>query len=127
MDAVIFLLRHAQEKHDSNISSVLDLICTIVTESMIVKDNGCCDLYIKTCPGETRLESKCCIQWRSQDSEKITHIKGRLLSQAVSQFNYVPFHNGNFPEWKEFAPRGSEFFPLREVPYGMENHFYHIR
>ena len=29
--------------------------------------------------------------------------------------------------WKreEFAPRGSEFFPLRAVPYGMENHFYH--
>ena len=27
---------------------------------------------------------------------------------------------------KEFAPRGSEFFPLRAVPYGVENHFYHI-
>ena len=23
--------------------------------------------------------------------------------------------------------RGSEFFPLTAVPYGMENHFYHIR
>ena len=22
---------------------------------------------------------------------------------------------------------GSKFFPLRAVPYGMENHFYHIR
>ena len=28
---------------------------------------------------------------------------------------------------KEFAPRGSEFFPLRTVSFGMENHFYHIR
>ena len=28
---------------------------------------------------------------------------------------------------KEFAPRGSEFFPLRAVPYGMENHFYDNR
>ena len=28
---------------------------------------------------------------------------------------------------KEFAPRGSEFFPLREVPYGMEQRFYRIR
>ena len=27
---------------------------------------------------------------------------------------------------KEFAPRGSKFFPLRAVPFGMENHFYHI-
>ena len=42
-------------------------------------------------------------------------------------FNCVPFPNGNFSERKEFAPRGSEFFPLRAVPYGMENHLYHIR
>ena len=42
-------------------------------------------------------------------------------------FNCVPFRNGNFSQRKEFAPRGSEFFPLRAVPYGMENHFYHIR
>ena len=25
------------------------------------------------------------------------------------------------------APRGSEFFPLRAVPFGMENQFHHIR
>ena len=25
-----------------------------------------------------------------------THIKGRLLDQAVILFNYVPFQNGNF-------------------------------
>ena len=37
------------------------------------------------------------------------------------------FQNGNFSLRKEFAPRGSEFFPLRAVPYGMENHFYYIR
>ena len=35
--------------------------------------------------------------------------------------------DGNFSLRKEFAPRGSEFFPLREVSYGMENRFYHIR
>ena len=29
--------------------------------------------------------------------------------------------------WKKVHARGSEFFPLRVVPYGMENHFYHIR
>ena len=28
---------------------------------------------------------------------------------------------------KEFARRGSEFFPLRAVPYYMEKRFYHIR
>ena len=55
--------------------------------------------------------------------------QGRLLGQAMilSSFNCVPFLNGNFSLWKEFAPRGSEFFPLRAVPYGLENHFYHIR
>ena len=35
-----------------------------------------------------------------------------------------PFSNGNFVKSKEFAPRGSEFFPLKAVPNGMENHFY---
>ena len=41
-------------------------------------------------------------------------------------FNWVPFQNGNFSYRKEFAPRGSEFFPLRAVAYGMGNHFDHI-
>ena len=54
------------------------------------------------------------------------HIKGRLLDQAVILFNWVPFH-GNSSERKEVAPRGSKFFPLRAIPYGMENLFYHIR
>ena len=66
-------------------------------------------------------------QWRSQNTEKVTHIKGRLLDQAVIHFNWVSFHNGNFTYKKEFAPRGGEFFPLRAVPYGMEIHVYHIR
>ena len=61
-------------------------------------------------------------QWRSQNAEKVTHIKGRLLDQAVILFNCVPFQKGNFSQRKEFAPRGSEFFPLRAVSYGMENH-----
>ena len=47
---------------------------------------------------------------------KVMHIKGRLLDQAVILFNCVPFHNGNFSDRKEFAPRGCEFFPLRAVP-----------
>ena len=43
------------------------------------------------------------------------HIKGGLLDQAVILFNCLPFRNG------------SKFFPLRAVPYGMENPFYYIR
>ena len=54
----------------------------------------------------------------SQDSQ--SHINGRLLDQVVILFNCVPFHNGNFSLRKEFAPKGSEFFPLRAAPYDME-------
>ena len=38
-------------------------------------------------------------QWRSQNAEKITDIKGRLLYQVVILYNYVPFRNGgkSFP------------------------------
>ena len=58
------------------------------------------------------------VQLRSQNAEKATHIKGRLLDQAVILFNCVPPQNGNFSLRKEFAPRGSKFFPLRAVTYG---------
>ena len=78
---------------------------------------------VKKTPDKNLLVS----QRRSQNAEKVTHTKGRLLDQAVILFNCVPFHNENFSERKEFAPRGSGFFPSRAVPYGMENHFYHIR
>ena len=65
------------------------------------------------------------LQWRNQNAEKVTHIKGRLMDQSVVLFNRVPFQIVNFFYRKEFAPRGGEFFPLRAVPYGIEHHFYH--
>ena len=64
-------------------------------------------------------------QWRSQNAKSYTHQR-KLLDQAVILSNCVPFQNENFSERKEFAPRRSEFFPLRAVPYCMENHFYNI-
>ena len=36
------------------------------------------------------------IKWRSQNAEKVTHIKGRLLYQAMILYKYDPFQNGNF-------------------------------
>ena len=54
----------------------------------------------------------------------------QLFSSIASLFKMgtsLKGKNGNFSERKEFAPRGSEFFPLRAVPHDMENHFYHIR
>ena len=35
-------------------------------------------------------------QWCSQNFEKVTHIEGRLLYQAMIFYNYVPFRDGNF-------------------------------
>ena len=54
-------------------------------------------------------------QWCSQSAEKVTHIKGRLLYQAVSLYNYVPFQIGTSLKGQN-APIGSKFFPLRAVP-----------
>ena len=66
-------------------------------------------------------------KYQYQNVQKVTHLKGRLLDQAIILFICIPFQNGNFSQRKELAPGGSEFFPLRAVSYGMENHFYHIR
>ena len=63
----------------------------------------------------------------SQNAKKATHVKGRLLDQAMILFNRVPFQNGTFSLRKEFAPRGRELLPLRAVSYCMETHFYYIR
>ena len=62
-------------------------------------------------------------QWRSQNAEKNTHIRGSLLDPAMILFNCIPFQNGNFSWRKEFAPRGSKFIPLWAVPYSIENTF----
>ena len=55
-----------------------------------------------------------------QNAENVRHIKGIPLDQAVVLFNCIPFQIGNFSSRKEFAPKGSESFPLRAVPSGME-------
>ena len=60
---------------------------------------------------------RCIKIWDSQNAEKVTLRKGRLLDLAVILFNLVPFRNGNFSE-------GANSF-LRAVPYDMEDHVYH--
>ena len=49
------------------------------------------------------------------------------MDEAVILFNWLPFQNGNLSKREEITPRGSEFLSLRAVPYGMKNHFYHMR
>ena len=71
----------------------------------------------------------------SQKADKVTHIKGRLMDQAVI-FTIRPFLKWELLLKEEFAPRGSKFFPLSSgselfplnaVPFAMENNHYHIR
>ena len=64
------------------------------------------------------------LHWRSQNAEKVMHIKGRLLDLAVILFHCVLFKMGTYILRKEFALRGSEFFPFRAVLYSKENHLY---
>ena len=66
------------------------------------------------------------VQRRSRNADKVTHINGSLLERAVILINYVPFQNRHISLRKEIAPRGSKFFSLREVPYGMEIQYYRI-
>ena len=46
-------------------------------------------------------------QWRSQNAEKITHIKGRLLDQAVILFNCVLFDMGTSLKRKNSLTEGA--------------------
>ena len=48
------------------------------------------------------------IQRRSQNAEKITHIKGRLLDQAMIRFNFVPFEMRTSLKGKNLLPE--QFF-----------------
>ena len=77
-------------------------------------DTSCAYDYVKfyLTPGQNEKGK----QWRSKSAEKITHIQGRLLEQAVILFNGVPFQSCNFSFREEFA-HGSEFLPLRVEPY----------
>ena len=48
--------------------------------------------------------------WRSQNVEKVTHIKGRLLFQAVILYYYIPFEMGTFLKGKYLLPEGANSF-----------------
>ena len=62
------------------------------------------------------------LQWRSQNAEKDTHTKGRLLDQAAIFINCVPFQNG-----KRICSQSERIPSLMSSSYSMENYFYHIR
>ena len=52
----------------------------------------------------------CICQWHSQNAEKVTHIKERLLGQAMVLFIYVPFQMGTSLKGKNLLPEGANSF-----------------
>ena len=50
------------------------------------------------------------MQQRSQNAEKVTHIKERLLDQAMILFNRVPFQMGTSLKGKNLLPEGANSF-----------------
>ena len=46
----------------------------------------------------------------SQNAEKVMHIKGRLLDQAMNLFNYIPFQIGTSLKGKNLLPEGANSF-----------------
>ena len=48
--------------------------------------------------------------WRNHNAEKVMHIKGRVLYQAVILYNNVPFLNGTSLKGKNLLPEGANSF-----------------
>ena len=59
-------------------------------------------------------------QRRSQNAEKTTHIKGRLLDQAMILFNCIPFQMGTSLKGKNLLPEGANSFLNKQflIVYG---------
>ena len=59
-------------------------------------------------------------QPRSQNGEKVTHIKGRLLDQAMILFNCVPFQMGTSHKGKTLLPERANSFLYEQflIVYG---------
>ena len=79
------------------------------------------------------------LQWHSQYAKSYAQ-KREIIGSSSDSLRLRPFLKWELlikericSQKKEFAPKGSKFskgskfFPLRAVPYGMENRFYHIR
>ena len=49
----------------------------------------------------------CLVQRRSQNAEKVAHIKGRLLDQAMIIFSCIPFQMGTSLKGKNLLTEGA--------------------
>ena len=50
------------------------------------------------------------LQFCSQNNEKVTHIRGRLLYQALILYNYVTFQIGTSLKGKNLLSLGANYF-----------------
>ena len=60
-------------------------------------------------------------------TSKRDYLIKQIFSSIAPLFKMRTYLRGKDLLPLEFAPRGSKFFPLLAVPYGLENHYYHIR
>ena len=68
------------------------------------------------------------VQWRIQTAEKVTHIKGRLLYQAMILYKIRPFSKWEFLLKEKICSHRERIlsFKSRSLNY-MGNHFYNVR
>ena len=55
------------------------------------------------------------VQRRSQNAEKVTHIKGGLLDQAMFIFSCAPFQMGTSFKGKNLLPEGANSFLYEKI------------
>ena len=72
-------------------------------------------------------EHVCKVWWKSSNDFKILRKQNIMDGRTHGRCeNSLPTTNKVCWGYKEFAPRGSEFLPIRAVPCVMINHFYYI-
>ena len=64
-------------------------------------------------------------QWCSQNAEKVTHIKGRPIDQAMILFNCIPFQMGTSLKGKNLLPEEANSFLYEQFLILWKNTFYH--
>ena len=89
-------------------------------------------LFFPTNHSENTAKGIECVPSLEYNSRVRVYQSQNLYQRSTTGSSNDSLQSHPFSTWElllkdEFAPRGCEFFPFRVVPYGMEDHFYHIR
>ena len=96
---------------DSSWESSAGKYLTCNTKSLISRSYRYFNLFVLVTLNAPCGKQYAALQWRSQNAEKVTHIKGRLLEQTVILFNCVHFFQmGISLKGKNLPPVGANSF-----------------